>query len=324
MSEIQIYVKTSALGGDGIHWRNASKPDQPREIPPIINPDEKDSYIVPSTRNPTGYSTVEPLVLDEKPSIMVVSHLGKLFLEVTGIEATSERSNKLGRKIFDVIAWLADNNEDNSQVFRNIAAKALLGFWSDDENFADAIKNSVTFEGKDAFVVNTSSFANLAMMEPLKNNYLSEDQNSENVWIQSSKTNSEQEVRTLINQILLQPLPGDIFPFVFVIKKEKEGVQYFMVNLSKKAVPKDTNQPKIVEQPKPSITGLPTSETDEREAPAKKKPQQISKLTIFLIGILAGLILGLTVAVIFMEAKIPYATHLQKTSIMDSLKTKNH
>jgi hypothetical protein len=314
MSEIQIYVKTSALGGDGIHWRNASKPDQPREIPPIINPDEKESYIVPSTRNPTGSSTVEPLVLDEKPSIMIVSHLGQLFLEVTGIEATSERSNKLGRKIFDVIAWLANNNEDNSKVFRKIAAKALLGFSSNDETFADAIKNSVTFKGKDAFVVNTSSLANLAMIEPSTNSCLSGDQILDNVWIQSAKIinlnerNSNEEVQTLIDRILLQPLPGNFDPFVFVIKKEKEKekekecIQYSMVNLSKKAVPNDPKEHELF------IPGSPTSENGKTQAQVKKerKIQPMPQLAIFLLGILAGVILGLAIAVVLLEAKIPF------------------
>lgn len=323
MNEIQIYVKTSALGGDGIHWRNASKPDQPREIPPIINPDVKESCIVPSTRNPSGYSTVEPLVLDTKPSIILVRNTGKLFLEVTGIEATPERSKQLGGNIFDVIAWLADDNETNEQCFRNLAAKALLGFWSNDKNFVDAIRNSVKFEGKDAFLVDTSSLANLATIETLPNINLSQAQNPDNIWIQSSKINSEQEVQTLINQILLQPLPRHILPFVFVIKKEKEGIQFSRVNLSKKADLKNTNQPKIVEEPERSIAGLPIDKIDNSkkiEAPAKKKPQQISKLAIFLMGILAGLILGLTISVIFMEAKIPQVTQLTKTPIVNLLK----
>ncbi|CAN1211015.1 hypothetical protein TUMEXPCC7403_12515 [Tumidithrix helvetica PCC 7403] len=299
MSGIQIYVKTSALGGDGIHWRNASKPDQPREIPPIINPDVKESCIVPNPRNPTGYTTVEFFVsTEQKPSILLVSHAGKLFLEVTGIEATQERSNKLGREIFDVIAWLADDNEENDQVFRNITAKALLGFWSDDKKFFDAIRNSVKFQGKDAFVTDISFFANLAIMEPLPNGNLSEVQTLDNLWIQSFKINSEQEVLTLVNQISLKPLPKDVSPFVFVIKQEKECIQFSRVNLSKKADLQDTNQPKIVE---PLITGLTEVKTDDSnkiEAPAKKKPQQISKLAIFLIVILVVLIFGLAVAVI--------------------------
>ena len=323
MSEIQIYFKTSALGGDGIHWRNVSKPDQPREIPPIINPKIEGNYIVPSTRHPSGYSTVEPLVLSEKPSILLVSHAGKLFLEVTGIEATLERSNQLGRKIFDVVAWLADDNETNEQGFRNLAAKALLGFWSDDKNFVDAIRNSVKFEGKDAFLVDVSFLANLETMELLPNSNLSQAQNLDNVWIQSSKINSEIQVGSLINQILLQPLPKDVSPFVFVIKKEKESIQFSRVNLAKKVDFKDTSQPKIVESSESLITEL-SDDLNKIEEPAKKKPQQISKLSIFLIGILVGLILGLTVAVIFMEAKIPYANHLQQTSIMNSLKPKNH
>jgi hypothetical protein len=315
MSEIQIYVKTSALGEDGIHWRNVSKPYQPREIPPILDPEVKESYIVPSKVHPTGYSTVEPLVLAGKPSILFAVNAGKLFLEITGIEAVPERSNQLGRNIFDVIAWLADENKDNIKIFKNLAAKALQGFCSDDKDFIDIVRNSIKFEGKDKFIVDRNSLANLITSDSPQNKNFSGKQDQDSVWIQSSKNISEKQIHSLIDHILLDPLPINTSPFVFVIKKDVERILYSRINLLSESYSPISTVRENKDKLDDSNTILSNNQTENGlGAIAEKKSQKMSPLIVFSLGLLVGTIIGLMIAVTFMQAKIPHTIHLPQTS----------
>jgi hypothetical protein len=118
MEKFDIYVKTSAMGQTGIHWRHiCSNNEQPVETPTLIQ--EK---ILP---NKNDYPIIVNDLLDEvKPSLLIYRSNGKLLLEVAGIESP-ERSSRMGRKVLNLIVWIADNNDENEKIIRKIAYSAI-------------------------------------------------------------------------------------------------------------------------------------------------------------------------------------------------------
>ncbi|MDZ8238017.1 MAG: hypothetical protein RMZ69_12715 [Nostoc sp. ChiQUE01a] len=149
MSNFEIYVKTSALGDTGIHWRSIeSEEHQPRKDPSLIKRQvigEENGQI----------SIVNDLIDEVKPSLLVLrdNENKKLLLEITGIES-AQRSTRLGRKVFNSIVWIADDIEENEVVLRKIAYSAIQNILQKDLSFSEMIEKSVEFYGLEEFRVN--------------------------------------------------------------------------------------------------------------------------------------------------------------------------
>ncbi|AFZ03418.1 hypothetical protein [Calothrix sp. PCC 6303] len=112
MNNFEIYVKTSALGKTGIHWRKIeSKEYQPIEKPSLIQ-----RQVIKGNNNQVAI--VNDLIDEVKPSLLLFrdQKTNKLLLEVTGIES-HQRSEKLGRKVLNTIVWITDNLPENEKVF---------------------------------------------------------------------------------------------------------------------------------------------------------------------------------------------------------------
>jgi hypothetical protein len=146
MSNFKIYVKTSALGKTGIHWRSIeSEEHQPVEVPGLIKLQvigEENGQIV----------IVNDLIDEVKPSLLVLRDNKKLLLEITGIESP-QRSIRLGRKVFNCIVWIADDIEENEVVLRKIAHSAIQNILQKDSSFSQMIEKSVEFFGLEEFRV---------------------------------------------------------------------------------------------------------------------------------------------------------------------------
>ncbi|MDZ8026618.1 MAG: hypothetical protein RMX97_18260 [Nostoc sp. DedQUE11] len=149
MSNFEIYVKTSALGNTGIHWRSIeSEEHQPRKDPSLIKRQvfgEHNGQI----------AIVNDLIDEVKPSLLILrdNENKKLLLETTGIESP-QRSTKLNRKVFNSIVWIADDIEENEVVLRKIAHSAIQNILQKDFSFSEMIEKSVEFYGLEEFRVN--------------------------------------------------------------------------------------------------------------------------------------------------------------------------
>jgi hypothetical protein len=149
MSNFQIYVKTSALGKTGIHWRRIkSGEDQPVEVPSLI----KRQVI----GEENGQITIVNDLIDEvKPSLLILRDKDdeKLLLEITGIESP-QRSIRLGRKVFNSMVWIGKDIEENELVLRKIAHSAIQNILKEDFSFSRMIEESVEFHDLEEFRVN--------------------------------------------------------------------------------------------------------------------------------------------------------------------------
>jgi hypothetical protein len=144
MKNFDIYVKTSAMGQTGIHWRHLfSDDEQPVETPPLI----QDKILT----NENGYPIIVNDLLDEvKPSSLIYRINGKILLEVAGIESP-ERSSRMGRKVLNLIVWVADNNDENEKIIRKIAYSAIQNILGRDSIFSDMIQKSINFYEREEF-----------------------------------------------------------------------------------------------------------------------------------------------------------------------------
>lgn len=143
--QIEIYVRSSPLGSVGIHWRNVSKPEQLKEDPEILM-----EQVVPDGDSKIS---VNSAISDKNPCLILAKYNGKVFLEVTGIDATPDRSEKLGRRISEVVLWVGDDNKETEERLRKLAYCALLGLWDLESKFRTTISSSIEFDGLNDYKV---------------------------------------------------------------------------------------------------------------------------------------------------------------------------
>jgi hypothetical protein len=207
MKGLEIYVKSSALGESGIHWRKVSPPKQCKETPDILQ-----KLIIPKKTG--GLGTINYLVNETKLSCVLVRCDGKFLLEVTGIESP-ERSNRLGRRVLNSVVWVVDENRDNERILRKLAARALMSFWGKYPEFINTISSAVEFDGLEGFKGNFEVINKLAAPEDEKFKLLeseiekSESDNQEAIWeAQQRHINSDAQIETLAKQLANSPLPA--------------------------------------------------------------------------------------------------------------------
>ena len=160
-SNFNVYVKTSAMGQTGIHWRRIiDENNQPVESPELV----REQLMGDDNGHPVivnGHPTIVNDLLDEvKPSLLIYRGKGKILLEVAGIESP-ERSLRMGRKVLNLIVWEADNNEENEKIIRKIAYSAIQDIFQldpslskqSDLSLSDMIKNSIDFYEREEFRV---------------------------------------------------------------------------------------------------------------------------------------------------------------------------
>jgi hypothetical protein len=148
MNNFEIYIKTSALGKTGIHWRKVEGEDyQPVEVPNLIK-----RQVLEENGN---IFIVNDLLDEIKPSLIIFrdNQENKLLLEVTGIES-AHRSNKLGRKVLNSIVWIGDDNEENENILRKLAYSAIQNILQKDCSFSQMIEKSINFYEIEEFRAN--------------------------------------------------------------------------------------------------------------------------------------------------------------------------
>lgn len=202
MSKFAIYVKTSALGQTGIHWRYAkSEEEQPVETPSLIKCQviEKEN----------GQKVIVNDLIDEvKPSLLILrdNWEQKLLLEVTGIESP-RRSNQLGRTVLNSIVWIADDCEENEIVIRQIAYSAIQNFLQKDNSFSEMIQRSISFSGLEEFRVDLKEVNSFVeQFEPIQNQQFDEPNLNQKYLI---KTKSIDDLKKIAEELQNYCLPKE-------------------------------------------------------------------------------------------------------------------
>ncbi len=193
--QIEVYVRSSPLGPEGIHWRNVSlsKPEQPKGTPDILM-----KQVVPD--NDGSKISINSAIDTVKPCLVLAKYNGQLLLEVTGIDATPDRSEKLGRRISEVVLWVGDDTEETETQLRQLAYCALLGLWKSESKFRAAISSSIKFDGLNDYKVE-SHVLNDMYECPEKYFELEGDSLSSHNYLESNEFKTSQDVIQLATQL---------------------------------------------------------------------------------------------------------------------------
>jgi hypothetical protein len=147
MNNYEIYVKTSAIGQTGIHWRHIkSDNDHPIQAPPFLQ--------YPVFKHQDGFSVgINDLIDEVSPSLLIFKNNEKIMLEVSGIESP-ERSRRMGRKVFNLVAWITDNNQEGDLFIRKIACDVVQYLLGEQNKIQNLINNAIDFYESEEFRVN--------------------------------------------------------------------------------------------------------------------------------------------------------------------------
>jgi hypothetical protein len=221
-NSIEIYVRSSPLGPVGIHWRNISKNGQPMEEPEVLK-----SRII--TKDNGKQATINSLINDTKPSVVLARYEDKILLEVTGLEASKERSSQLGRRITEVVLWAGDASTEVESQLRKLAACAMLSISNKDSTFLKIIRDAIRFEDLNAFQVDQVAIKRLTAEPDVYLEIFSQavsDQSNPAVWSSPELITSDERLRSLAHQISQVPLPKTEQPVVIVSDLKNERLDY--------------------------------------------------------------------------------------------------
>ena len=272
---IEIYVRSSPLGSVGIHWRNISKNGQPMEEPEILK-----SRII--NRGNGRKATINYLINDTKPSVILARYKGKILVEVTGLEASKERSTQLGRRITEVVLWVGDASTEVESKLRKLAAYAILSVWDENSALLKSIRDAIHFEDLDAFRVDQVGIEQLsADTDTDAENFSPKALNHSNpsVWSCPESITNDERLYSLAHQITQVPLPKTENPVV-IVAEIKNGCLEYRGDIWKTPVQLATKPVALTEEVKPQC--------EKKTLPTQARP------TLFLTR---SLILGITSAI---------------------------
>jgi hypothetical protein len=264
-NSIEIYVRSSPLGSNGIHWRKISEVGQPIEEPQVLK-----SRVVTKSNGKPG--TINSLINDIKPSIILARYEGKILLEVTGLEASKERSAQLGRRITDVVLWVGDASEEVELQLRQLAALAILSIRDEDAHFLKVIRDAIQFEDLNDFRVDQAAIAGLST-QPEASSEISSlsipDQSDASSWLSSEEITSNEHLHTLAQKIKRVSLPGaDEKPTIVVVAEVKGEYLDYKGDVWKEEAPSQ-----------PEATIVRESEGGEDDA-EKKTPSELPETKV--------------------------------------------
>jgi hypothetical protein len=193
---MELFVKTSALGQTGIHWRKiVSEENQPEETPSII----KQKVV---QRENGQFFIVNDLVDEYRPSLLIFrgeeAGQKKLLVEVFGIESHT-RSNQMGRRVLNAIAWIFDDNDENEKLARQIAYTIIQGILEKDSKINNLIENEIYFHEKEEFRVYLNKFQEF--INSVKSLKVSNEQIPNNIEQSKIENRSDQTLEDLAEDL---------------------------------------------------------------------------------------------------------------------------
>jgi len=255
MKELEVYVRSYALGKTGIHWRKIENGESILGYPQIL-----EQRIIPKKTG--GLGTIEYRINYQKLSFVLMRHSQQLLFLVGGIEAPEERSNQLGSTIFNAVAWVVNPDESNSispkneLTLRHLAARSLLSFVGKDPEFINTINEAINFNGLEEFSVDFNIIHQLPenLDNKLKQLLLNLDkaeldnaEDAQQIWDKKDEIlDNEQEIISLADKIIKTGLSKGDDLAILISKVDKNTVSVSSIDLDlKPEIPTDNQVEKL-------------------------------------------------------------------------------
>ena len=235
MKELEVYVRSYTLGKTGMQWCKIENGESILGYPQILEP-----RIIPKQTG--GLGTIEYVINYQNFSLVLMRYSQQLLFMVAGIEALEERSNQLGRTIYNAVAWVVNPDESNSispeneLMLRHLAARALLSFVGKDPEFINTINEAINFKGLEEFEVNLNKINQLTensadKLKQLLSN-LDEAEADQQIWYKKvEKIGNEQEIISLAEKIIKTGLPEDDLA-ILISKGDENAVSVSPIDIN--------------------------------------------------------------------------------------------
>ena len=297
MKELEVYVRSYTLGKTGMQWCKIENGESILGYPQILEP-----RIIPKQTG--GLGTIEYVINYQNFSLVLMRYSQQLLFMVAGIEALEERSNQLGRTIYNAVAWVVNPDESNSispeneLMLRHLAARALLSFVGKDPEFINTINEAINFKGLEEFEVNLNKINQLTensadKLKQLLSN-LDEAEGDQQIWDNQIETRiNDPEISNFAKKLIETKLPEN--DFAILIKKVDENT------VSVLSIDIQTEIPKVNPiQKDPDSTPTTKNETDHENLTSQEgsvTPKKSKKVKIKIL-LMSLLFLFLTVLVV--------------------------
>jgi hypothetical protein len=310
MKELEVYVRSYALGKTGIHWR---KVENTQSI--LGSPDILEKRLVEKQKGGSG--TIEYLINYQNLSLVLMRYSQQLLFMVGGIESVKKQTNKFGStmetEVYNAVAWVVNPDESNiisddkELMLRHLAARSLLSFVGKDPEFLNTINEAIDFEGLEEFKVDFGKIDQLTdenspdkLKQLLPN--LDKAEADQQIWYKKvEKTSNEQEIISLAEKIIKTGLPEDDLA-ILISKGDENAVSVSPIDL--KTEQSEVNQDKEDQ----NSTSKKVNETKEEykpipgvESEGTKKPQL--KIKLLLVSLVLLSLLLVTVLLLFQVMK---------------------
>jgi hypothetical protein len=300
--ELEVYVRSYALGKTGIQWRKIENGESILGYPHIL-----EQTIIPKKTG--GLGTIEYKINYQKLSFVLVRHSQQLLLLVAGIEAPEERSNQLGSTIFNAVAWVANPDESNSispeneLMLRHLAARALLSFVGKDKDpeFINTINEAINFKGLEEFEVNLNKINQLTensadKLEQLLPN-LDKAEGDQQIWYKKvEKTSNEQEIISLAEKIINTGLPEDDLA-ILIRKVDENAVSVLSIDIQTKKSEVSEDQEDLDSTSTQVTETKEEDQTSQEGSGTRKKSKKVKLKLLLVILVIASLLVLLLVVI---------------------------
>jgi hypothetical protein len=330
MKELEVYVRSYALGKTGIHWRKIENGESILGYPQIL-----EQRIIPKKTG--GLGTIEYRINYQKLSFVLMRHSQQLLFLVGGIEAPEERSNQLGSTIFNAVAWVVNPDESNSispkneLTLRHLAARSLLSFVGKDPEFINTINEAINFNGLEEFSVDFNIIHQLPenLDNKLKQLLLNLDkaeldnaEDAQQIWDKKDEIlDNEQEIISLADKIIKTGLSKGDDLAILISKVDKNTVSVSSIDLDlKPEIPTDNQVEKL------SSPSIEPEKTEEKgNLPMGKSSRfrlniKVVAVILIIITILSSMIVTLKVMENKKEKPIPQSLVTPKPPVPVNLR----
>jgi hypothetical protein len=303
MKELEVYVRSYALGKTGIHWR---KVENTQSI--LGSPDILEKRLVEKQKGGSG--TIEYLINYQNLSLVLMRYSQQLLFMVGGIESVKKQTNKFGStmetEVYNAVAWVVNPDESNiisddkELMLRHLAARSLLSFVGKDPEFLNTINEAIDFEGLEEFKVDFGKIDQLTdenspdkLKQLLPN--LDEAEADQQIWYKKvEKIGNEQEIISLADKIIKTGLSKGDDLAILISKVDENTVSVLSIDLKpeisdiKIETSTDNQAQEVTEQTENIVENK-----EVVEGTLGKKRKQLLLLIILIVSLLVVILFSL-------------------------------
>ena len=305
MKELEVYVRSYALGKTGIHWR---KVENTQSI--LGSPDILEKRLVEKQKGGSG--TIEYLINYQNLSLVLMRYSQQLLFMVGGIESVKKQTNKFGStmetEVYNAVAWVVNPDESNiisddkELMLRHLAARSLLSFVGKDPEFLNTINEAIDFEGLEEFKVDFGKIDQLTdenspdkLKQLLPN--LDKAEADQQIWYKKvEKTSNEQEIISLAEKIINTGLPEDDLA-ILIRKVDENAVSVLSIDIQTKKSEVSEDQEDLDSTSTQVTETKEEDQTSQEGSGTRKKSKKVKLKLLLVILVIASLLVLLLVVI---------------------------